>query len=156
MLEELPDSLDLVLFVDVSGEEEETLRNGNRTSVCISCNSTAERGGVPGCSELGFQSVDDFRLVSSKRADLVFFGSASEEYDSYYTSKWSMDLCWGLEDTQRGLRPVHRRWTWPASPPPNRWECLPKPLKVPEVDHISHIRTDNRLLPCVGCHMPRN
>jgi hypothetical protein len=74
MLEDLRDTLGLVLFVEVPATDGDTLRQGNGTSVCISYDSTArDDEGDPFRCDLGFRSVDDFR-IASKRADLVFFG----------------------------------------------------------------------------------
>jgi hypothetical protein len=75
MLEELPDHLGLVLLVDVSHGEEELLRKGNRTSMCISYDSKVTGARGPVQREPGFRSLDDFQCITKRRADLVFFGS---------------------------------------------------------------------------------
>jgi hypothetical protein len=75
MLEELPDSLDLVLLVDVSPGEEEILRKGNQTSICASYDSTITGARYPARREPGFRNLDEFQCTTKRRADLVFFGS---------------------------------------------------------------------------------
>jgi hypothetical protein len=74
MWDDLRDGLDLVIFANVSVDEEEELRKGNKNSVCISYDSGKTAAGDPVRCDLGFRSFDDFQ-VASKRADLIFFGS---------------------------------------------------------------------------------
>jgi hypothetical protein len=79
MLDDLRDTLALVLLVDVSATEEDALRKGNKGSLCISYDSTARDGRDPFRPDLGFRSMDDFR-AASKRVDLVFFGSRADPW----------------------------------------------------------------------------
>jgi hypothetical protein len=75
MLEEIRDRLDLVLLVNVSPSEEDVLKKGNKDSICISHNSTNAVDRDPAQGGPGFQSLEDFQIVTKRRADLVFFGS---------------------------------------------------------------------------------
>jgi hypothetical protein len=75
MLEELRDQCDVVLLVNVSPGDEEALRKGNQTSVCISYDPTTTDGRSPGGSDRGFRTSDDFQRVKKHRTDLIFFGS---------------------------------------------------------------------------------
>jgi hypothetical protein len=75
MLDELRDELRLVLLVNVAPSEEEILRKGNRTSICISYDSPVTDDNDPGGAEPGFRNHDDFQIVRKYRADLIFFGS---------------------------------------------------------------------------------
>jgi hypothetical protein len=79
MWDDLRDGLDLVIFANVSLDEEEELTKGNKNSVCISYDSAKTDGGDPVRCDLGFRSLEDFQ-VASKRADLIFFSSDTSRF----------------------------------------------------------------------------
>jgi hypothetical protein len=76
MWDDLRDRLDIVILVNVSADEEDKLRKGNETSICLSYDSKARDDRDPVRSDAGFRSLDDFQMAS-KRADLIFFGSSA-------------------------------------------------------------------------------
>jgi hypothetical protein len=75
MEEDLRDHLEVVLLVDVSPGEEESLMKGNQNSFCISYDSTVAAVQDRARSDLGFRRSEDYQIITKHRADLVLFDS---------------------------------------------------------------------------------
>jgi hypothetical protein len=74
MAENLRDRLRVVLIVDVPPGEQESLRKGNRNSICISYHltvATVPDGARPVHT---FGHSEDYQIIAKHRADLVLFG----------------------------------------------------------------------------------